>query len=178
MISFCQLRDLDLDQTTLLIRINKKSKYTLRDKRKKHWNIIIWRICLLQKCTRDLICIKKLFVLVRKYSTCKSYIVLVSLANEFIFTMSVDGYLKFWKKTLNGIEFIKTFRAHLGKITGASLSSSETRLGTVCSKDGALKVFDVVNFDMMHKIQLKFTPDQCEFIHKASSFSSVIAISE
>jgi peptidylprolyl isomerase domain and WD repeat-containing protein 1 len=54
---------------------------------------------------------------------------------------------------------VKTFRAHLGKTTGASLSSSETRLATVSSKDSALKVFDVVNFDLMHMIKLKFVPD-------------------
>lgn len=91
--------------------------------------------------------------------------------------MSVDGYLKFWKKTLSGVEFVKTFRAHLGKITGTSISSNEQRLATVSSKDSALKVFDVVNFDLMHMIKLKFVPDLCEFIHKATSFSSVIAIS-
>ena len=45
-------------------------------------------------------------------------------------------------------------------------------------KDCALKVFDVVNFDLMHMIKLKFTPDLCEFIHKSSSFSSIIAISQ
>ncbi len=92
--------------------------------------------------------------------------------------MSVDGFLKFWKKTQNGVEFVKTFRAHQGKITGASLSSNELRLGTVSSKDSALKIFDIVNFDMMHMIKLKFVPDQCEFIHKKSSFSAVVAISE
>ena len=50
---------------------------------------------------------------------------LLSSKYEFIFTMSVDGYLKFWKKIAGGVEFVKTFRAHMGKITGASLSSSE-----------------------------------------------------
>ena len=50
---------------------------------------------------------------------------LISLRYEFIFTMSVDGYLKIWKKVQNGIEFVKTFRAHLGKITGSTLSSNE-----------------------------------------------------
>jgi peptidylprolyl isomerase domain and WD repeat-containing protein 1 len=83
-------------------------------------------------------------------------IVLISVKYEFIFTMSIDGYLKFWKKVQSGVEFVKTFKAHLGKINGASLSSSETRLATVCSKDSALKIFDVVNFDLMHMIKLKF----------------------
>ena len=90
--------------------------------------------------------------------------------------MSVDGYLKFWKKVQNGVEFVKTFKAHLGKITGCSLSSNEMRLGTVCQKDQSLKIFDVMNFDLMHMIKLKFIPDICEFIQKSSSFSSLMAI--
>ena len=48
--------------------------------------------------------------------------VLVSHVNEFIFTASTDGYVKFWKKASEGIEFVKTYRAHLSKITGFALS--------------------------------------------------------
>lgn len=103
---------------------------------------------------------------------------LVSLKYDYIFTMSTDGFLKFWKKVQNGVEFVKTFRAHTGKITGCSLASNEQRLATVCGKDQALKIFDVVNFDLMHMIKLKFVPELCEFIHKASIFSSVIAITQ
>ena len=73
--------------------------------------------------------------------------VLVSQKYDFIFTMSVEGTLKFWKKVQGGIEFVKTFRAHVGKITGCSLSANEQRLATVCPKDQALKIYDVVNFD-------------------------------
>ncbi len=97
---------------------------------------------------------------------------------DYIFTMSVDGSLKFWKKVQNGLEFVKTFRAHMGKITGCSLSCNEQRLATVCSKDQALKIFDVLNFDLMHMIRLKFVPELCEFINKHSSFSSIIAVTQ
>jgi len=102
----------------------------------------------------------------------------MSMKHEYIFTMSVDGYLKFWKKVQGGIEFVKTFRAHLGKITGCSLSSNESRLATVSGNDCTMKVFDVVNFDLMHMIKLKFVPDVCEFVNKKSSFASLIAIAE
>ena len=44
--------------------------------------------------------------------------VLVSQKYDFIFTMIVDGTLKFWKKVQVGIEFVKTFKAHVVKITG------------------------------------------------------------
>lgn len=87
--------------------------------------------------------------------------ILVSLKYDYIFTLSVDGFLKFWKKVQGGIEFVKTFRAHAGKISGCTLSSNEMRLATVSPRDSALKVFDVVNFDQMHMIKLKFVPDQC-----------------
>ncbi len=33
-------------------------------------------------------------------------------------TGSVDGHVKFWKKQVQGIEFAKHFRAHLGPVVG------------------------------------------------------------
>ena len=42
----------------------------------------------------------------------------VAARAEFFFTASTDGHLKFWKKGGEGIEFVKSFRAHLGPITG------------------------------------------------------------
>ena len=51
--------------------------------------------------------------------------VLASPKHEMVFTGSVDGHLKFWKKGKVGIEFIKTFRAHLSKITGMALTPNE-----------------------------------------------------
>lgn len=35
---------------------------------------------------------------------------------DFVITASVDGHIKFWKKTADGIEFIKRFQAHLGEM--------------------------------------------------------------
>jgi len=48
--------------------------------------------------------------------------VVISAKHGMVFTASVDGYLKFWKKGQVGIEFIKTFRAHLGKVTGMAIT--------------------------------------------------------
>lgn len=39
----------------------------------------------------------------------------VTSKTDFIITASIDGHLKFWKKTDDGIEFVKHFRSHLGK---------------------------------------------------------------
>ena len=51
--------------------------------------------------------------------------ILVSHRYDFIFTVSIDGFLRFWKKAETGIEFVKTFRAHTSKISGVSLSQDE-----------------------------------------------------
>ena len=37
---------------------------------------------------------------------------------QFLITGSKDGFIKFWKKQLGGVEFAKQYRAHLGKFTG------------------------------------------------------------
>ena len=104
--------------------------------------------------------------------------ILVSHRYDFIFTASADGFLKFWKKAETGIEFVKTFRAHLNKISGVALSQNEQRLATVCQAEESLKLFDVVNFDIMHMTKLGFVPTVCEFVNKVSSFSQVLAIGE
>ncbi len=62
-------------------------------------------------------------------------LVLVAQKYDYIFTMSVDGFLKFWKKVQGGVEFVKTYRAHAGKISGCTLSSNELRLATVSRVD-------------------------------------------
>lgn len=34
---------------------------------------------------------------------------------DFIITASKDGHVKFWKKKPEGVEFVKHFRAHVGR---------------------------------------------------------------
>jgi peptidylprolyl isomerase domain and WD repeat-containing protein 1 len=105
--------------------------------------------------------------------------VLVSHVNEFIFTASIDGYVKFWKKASEGIEFVKTYRAHLSKITGFALSQNEERLASVSALDMTYKVFDVANFDLMHMTKLTFVPSICCFVEKrVMSFTPLLCICE
>ena len=40
----------------------------------------------------------------------------LTTAGGFIVTASADGHIKFWKKDVDGIEFVKHFRAHIGNI--------------------------------------------------------------
>ena len=39
----------------------------------------------------------------------------VCYRTEFLITASCDGHIKFWKKQGEGIEFVKHFKAHMGK---------------------------------------------------------------
>lgn len=44
--------------------------------------------------------------------------VTVAQDQDFLITASIDGHLKFWKKTPTGIEFAKHYRAHVGSVDG------------------------------------------------------------
>ena len=65
--------------------------------------------------------------------------------NDFIVTTSIDGHLKFWKKTASGIEFVKHYKSHLASIVDISLSADNELLATI-SDDMSLKVYDITNF--------------------------------
>jgi peptidylprolyl isomerase domain and WD repeat-containing protein 1 len=67
--------------------------------------------------------------------------------NDFLVTTSVDGHLKFWKKTSSGIEFVKHYKSHMSSIVDISLSADSELLATI-SDDMSLKVYDITNFGM------------------------------
>jgi peptidylprolyl isomerase domain and WD repeat-containing protein 1 len=46
-------------------------------------------------------------------------------ASDFLITGSVDGFLKFWKVQEEGVEFVKTYRAHLGSVDGTVFSDRD-----------------------------------------------------
>lgn len=48
----------------------------------------------------------------------------VCYRTEFLITASCDGHIKFWKKQDEGIEFVKHFKAHMGKNKGSNLFTS------------------------------------------------------
>lgn len=75
----------------------------------------------------------------------------ISKATEFIITASYDGHVKFWKKMMDSIEFVKHFQAHLEPINALTLSYDGYKLVTT-SNDKMIKFFEVVGFDMSHMI--------------------------
>lgn len=102
--------------------------------------------------------------------------VAVSLADFFI-TGSCDGHLKFWKKKPTGIEFAKHFRAHLGPIEGLAVSGDGLLCCTI-SNDHSVKVYDVVNYDMMVMIRLPYIPGAVEWVYKLGDIKAKLAISD
>ncbi|KAG0238919.1 hypothetical protein BGW42_000080 [Actinomortierella wolfii] len=98
-------------------------------------------------------------------------------STDFIITTSADGFLKFWKKTEEGIEFVKQYRSHLALISGISVSYDGLLLATV-AMDKSLKVYDVINFDMINMIKLDFTPGALCWVHRRGEAQAKIAIAD
>ncbi|XP_066912739.1 peptidylprolyl isomerase domain and WD repeat-containing protein 1-like [Clytia hemisphaerica] len=96
---------------------------------------------------------------------------------DFIITASCDGHVKFWKKQEAEIEFVKHFRAHLGPIESSCVSNDGSIYASV-GADKALKVFDVINFDMINMMKLDYQPSTCEWVFKKGDEISAIAIAE
>lgn len=75
---------------------------------------------------------------------------------DFVITASVDGVVKFWKKTLSSIEFAKEYRAHEGRIRSAAVSADGSFYATVGDEDDqTIKIFDVITFDLLSVINLQ-----------------------
>ncbi|KAK4527437.1 hypothetical protein GAYE_SCF39G5359 [Galdieria yellowstonensis] len=99
----------------------------------------------------------------------------VTKTTDFVITASCDGQLKFWKKTPGGIEFVKQFRAHNGRMVDVAVSTDGLWLATA-GVDKTLKVFDVNNFDMVHMIELQYVPSACCWVHETESAVPSIAV--
>ncbi|XP_047315913.1 peptidyl-prolyl cis-trans isomerase CYP71 [Impatiens glandulifera] len=98
-------------------------------------------------------------------------------AADFFITGSIDGHLKFWKKKALGIEFAKHFRSHLGPIEGLSVSADGLLCCTI-SNDRSVKVYDVVNYDMMVMIRLPYEAGSIEWVYKQGDVKAKLAISD
>ncbi|CAH2065469.1 unnamed protein product, partial [Thlaspi arvense] len=98
-------------------------------------------------------------------------------AADFFISGSMDGHLKFWKKKGVGIEFAKHFRSHLGPIEGLAVSIDGLLCCTI-SNDDAVKIYDVVNYDMMAMIRLPYIPGAVEWVYKQGDVKAKLAVSE
>lgn len=96
---------------------------------------------------------------------------------EFLITTSTDGFIKFWKKVAEGIEFVKEYRAHQGDIISTSVSA-DGRSFASAGVDQTIKIFDVFTFDLLHTLALDYKPSCACWVHKKSSLLPLLAISE
>eukprot|EP01138_Halocafeteria_seosinensis_P001278 gb/GECG01001311.1/.p1 GENE.gb/GECG01001311.1/~~gb/GECG01001311.1/.p1 ORF type:complete len:737 (+),score=111.85 gb/GECG01001311.1/:1-2211(+) len=99
----------------------------------------------------------------------------ISHQYDFVITASEDGHLKFWKKMEQGVEFVKHFKSHLGTITDIDISYDGSKLLSV-SEDCAMKIYDVINFDMMHMLRLGFVPSCAKWIYPSASSPLLVAV--
>jgi peptidylprolyl isomerase domain and WD repeat-containing protein 1 len=58
------------------------------------------------------------------------------------------------------------------------MTVSGMRLAPCSDQDKKVKLFDVVNFDMINIIRLDFTPAAMEFVHGQDALMCLLAISE
>jgi peptidylprolyl isomerase domain and WD repeat-containing protein 1 len=99
----------------------------------------------------------------------------VCTKSDFVITSSCDGHVKFWKKNEEGIEFVKHFRAHLHPITSMNANMMGTLLCT-SSTDKSVKIFDVINFDMINMLKLDYTPSNTCWVYKQADTISCLAV--
>ena len=86
---------------------------------------------------------------------------------DFVITTSIDGVVKFWKKTSSGIEFAKEYRAHEGRIRSSAVSADGALYATIGDDDDmTIKIFDVNTFDLLSMITLEAVGSVCSWIHQ------------
>ena len=81
----------------------------------------------------------------------------VTPRTDFFVTASVDGHLKFWKKSGTGVEFVKHYRSHPGPVLDCCASADGALVATI-GAERTVKMYDVLSFDMMGMLRLAFAP--------------------
>ncbi|PNS17666.1 hypothetical protein CAC42_3061 [Sphaceloma murrayae] len=95
---------------------------------------------------------------------------------DFLITSSIDGFVKFWKKTSGGIDFVKEFKAHEGEILSVTVSADGRSFATA-GADGTVKIFDVVTFDLLAQLTPE-TPPKCVcYVHARGASFPLLAVS-
>jgi len=102
--------------------------------------------------------------------------IVVSKKN-FVITGSSDGQLKFWSKSVAGIEAVKQFKAHLMAFSDMKLSLEGDWLATA-SLDKTIKLFDVENFDMVNILEVGFVPMAIAFLSDSRAAKTQLAAAD
>ncbi|KAI9796305.1 MAG: hypothetical protein M1833_006390 [Piccolia ochrophora] len=97
-------------------------------------------------------------------------------STDFLITSSIDGVVKFWKKVVDGIDFVKEFRAHAGEVKSVS-ASSDGRSFATAGADKTVKIFDVITFDLLAVINLEYPPKNICWVHGRGASTPMVAVS-
>lgn len=95
---------------------------------------------------------------------------------DFLVTTSVDGYVKFWKKTSGAIEFVKEYKAHDGDIRSVTVSADGRSYATA-GLDNTIKIFDVATFDLLAMLEPRKPPKAICFVHGHGTSFPLLAVS-
>lgn len=103
--------------------------------------------------------------------------VTVTPVTDFVITSSVDGFVKFWKKMAEGVEFVKEFRAHPGEISSTAVSADGRSFATA-GADKTVKIFDVITFDLLSMYSLDFVPRCVCWVHRRGASLPLLAVTD
>lgn len=95
----------------------------------------------------------------------------------FIITASMDGVVKFWKKTNKEIEFAKEYKAHTAPLCALSVSDDGGLVASI-SMDKTMKVFDVGTFDMIAILKLQFKPSCVAWVFRRGLSDPLVAVTD
>lgn len=98
--------------------------------------------------------------------------------SEFVITCSVDGHIKFWRKTFRLIDFVKHFKAHRGAISGLSLNQDMSLVCSSGSTDKSLKLYDLNSTDLINIIRVGFEAGLVEIFPQEKSLKCLIAVTD
>eukprot|EP01054_Gregarina_sp_Poly1_P004628 Gregarina_sp_Poly_1__4627@NODE_2475_length_2076_cov_29_483823_g1568_i0_p1_GENE_NODE_2475_length_2076_cov_29_483823_g1568_i0NODE_2475_length_2076_cov_29_483823_g1568_i0_p1_ORF_typecomplete_len613_score86_61Pro_isomerase/PF00160_21/2_2e59ANAPC4_WD40/PF12894_7/0_0043ANAPC4_WD40/PF12894_7/1_8e03ANAPC4_WD40/PF12894_7/0_00017ANAPC4_WD40/PF12894_7/68WD40/PF00400_32/0_54WD40/PF00400_32/0_0026WD40/PF00400_32/1_6e04WD40/PF00400_32/1_7e02WD40/PF00400_32/7_1e02Ge1_WD40/PF16529_5/0_017Ge1_WD40/PF16529_5/0_31 len=104
--------------------------------------------------------------------------VLISDPCDFVVTLSHDGAIKFWKRRASNVEFVKSYRAHLSAIRDAAISKDGSTVATIGEGDRSVKIFNVVDFDLLCKHDLDFDPAAVGLVHLEGVGDLHLAVSD
>lgn len=96
---------------------------------------------------------------------------------NFMFSGSVDGTVRIWKKFPKGIEFAKHYYAHKGRVVSLVSSYDGSFVASV-GEDKSIKIYDVESIDMLRILPLEFQPGPAVWVYNSPLQSPLLAVSD
>ncbi|KAK9467813.1 hypothetical protein V1512DRAFT_222456 [Lipomyces arxii] len=110
----------------------------------------------------------------------REHVSFVSVASDpnFALTVSDDGRIKVWKKRAKGVEFVKEFKAHEGRVAHISLGSDGKLFASAGGEDKKVSVLDVASFDVINILSLPYTPHRLCWLYRTNQAQALLAVTD